>query len=167
MKRAGSVFLTGLMVVLSAGCGAGRTMVLDVPDRKVVANGVEIVRAESTVDIPVDVLIHFEKELRENLYEKQNEKEAPFVEGSDLRLEYCFIQFDKGNQFSRYMWGGLGNSGEGTMTVQVRYVDNSNEEIAKIQSQGKIGSGFFGGSIKSAVNRCAEEITEYTVTNFR
>jgi len=167
MKKNAYRFLVCLTLVLLIGCGSGRTMVLKLPESQVETGEVELVRGESTVEVPEKVIVQFEEELRKVLFEKTEDREAPFVEGPGVKLEYRFIQFDKGNQFSRYMWGGLGNSGEGTLTVQVSYFDNTDQELTTIQSEGKIGSGFFGGSINSAVNRCAEEIANYTETNFR
>lgn len=166
MNRIWSAFWLLTVLALASGCGASRTMVLDLPEEKVVADSIEIVRGESTVQVPEEVVTRFEEELRKNLYEGKEGEEAPFAEGSGLKLEYCFIQYDKGNQFARYMWGGIGNAGEGTMTVLVRYLDSGDQEVARIQSEGKIGSGFFGGSMKSAINRCAEEVSNYTTANF-
>ena len=151
MKRICFTALICMLLGVSVGCGSGRTMVLDVPNQKVEAGAVEIVRGESTVDVPEETLILFEEELRKNLYEAKDGEEAPFVEGSDLKLEYCFIQYNKGDKFARYMWGGIGNAGEGTMTVQVRYLDSSDQEIAKIQSEGKIGSGDLVAFVGSGV----------------
>ena len=36
-----------------------------------------------------------------------------------------------------------------------------------IQTEGRIGSGFFGGSMSEAVDRAAEEIAEYAIANFK
>ena len=167
MKKLRGAFLGILLLAMAVGCGAGRTMVMNPPDRKTVAAGVEIVRGESTVVVPEEVVVRFEEQLKKRLFEAENGKEAPFAKGTDLKLEYRFIQFNKGNQFSRYMWGGLGNSGEGNLTVSVCYRDSEDRELCTIQSEGKIGSGFFGGSISSAVDRCADEIAGYTAANFR
>jgi hypothetical protein len=38
---------------------------------------------------------------------------------------------------------------------------------AHIQSEGRIGSGAFGGSVNSAVDKAAAEIVAYAVVNFR
>jgi hypothetical protein len=40
-------------------------------------------------------------------------------------------------------------------------------KLANIQTEGRIGSGFYGGSMSEAVNQAAEEIAEYAIASFR
>ena len=40
-------------------------------------------------------------------------------------------------------------------------------KLAEIQTEGRIGSGFFGGSMSEAVDKAAEQIATYAITNFR
>jgi hypothetical protein len=40
-------------------------------------------------------------------------------------------------------------------------------KLANIQTEGWIGSGFFGGSMSEAVDKAAEEIAEYAIANFK
>jgi hypothetical protein len=67
------------------------------------------------------------------------------------------------------MTGGIGNCGEGSSTVEVRFIDNTKnaKEIGKIHAQGTIGSGIFGGSMDSSVKSVAEEVATYAKTNFK
>ena len=99
--------------------------------------------------------------LERRLYE-----ESGFEKGSELRIRYRFVQFDPGNQFARWFWGGLGNTGEGSLSIEAKFVDSSGAEIATIQAQGSINSGFFGGSFELAIDKAAQEIAEYTVANY-
>lgn len=167
MRKIWGAFLGIVLLTTVAGCGAGRTMVMKPPDSKTVASGVRVVRGQSTVVVPEEVSLRFEEQLNKRLFQAEEGKEPPFAEGMDLKLVYRFIQYNEGSQFARYMLGGLGNSGEGTLTVSVCYRDSDDNELCTIQSEGKIGSGFFGGSFSSAVDRCAEEIAGYTVANFQ
>lgn len=93
--------------------------------------------------------------------------QGKFVQGSELIITYRFVQYDPGNQFTRWFWGGIGNAGEGTITLEATYVDSFGKLLAKIQSEGKIGSGFFGRYFSLALEKAAEEIAEYTIENFR
>lgn len=84
-----------------------------------------------------------------------------------MTIRYRFVQYNAGNQFTRWFWGGIGNAGEGTLTVEAKYFDSQGKEICVIQSEGKIGSGFFGGSFDYAMDKAAKEIVEYTKANFK
>ncbi len=86
--------------------------------------------------------------------------------GKELTLKYRFIQFQEGSQFERWFWGGIGNAGEGSITCEVLFLDPAGAEVAKIQSEGRIGSGFFGGSIHDALGKMGEEVGKYTVQHF-
>ena len=123
---------------------------------------VEAFEGNSSVSVPAEVKSEFQEKLNELLYE-----EGAFQKGPDLKIKYRFIQFDPGNQFTRYLLGGIGNTGEGSMTIEVKYFDAADKELATIQSEGRIGSGFFGGDFSFAVEKAAEEIAEYAKLNFK
>jgi len=63
--------------------------------------------------------------------------------------------------------GGLGNMGEGSLTIETKFYDSADKELATIQTEGRIGSGFFGGSYGEALDKAAEKIAEFARTNFR
>lgn len=73
-------------------------------------------------------------------------------EEDDLTISYRFIQFDQGNKFSRWLLGGLGNAGEGSVTIESKFFNREGKEIGKIQTEGKIGSGFLGGSFETSID---------------
>jgi hypothetical protein len=148
--------------MLLAGCGAGRTLVMAPPNARVQVASVEVTEGPSTVTVPDDVRLGFQHKLQDLLY-----RDGPFGKGHDLRLSYRFIQFNPGNQFTRWFSGGIGNAGEGSLTVEVKYFDGASQELSTIQAEGKIGSGFFGGPFELAVWKAAEEIADYTTRTFR
>ncbi len=98
----------------------------------------------------------FEAKLAQLLYGQDG-----FTKGPGLKIRYRFIQFNPGNQFTRWFWGGIGSAGKGSMTVEARFLDSSDKELAKIQSDGEISSGGFGGSFDFAIQKTAEEVAEY------
>ncbi|MBI2352424.1 MAG: DUF4410 domain-containing protein [Deltaproteobacteria bacterium] len=161
-KRSLMVALTGLLAFILTGCGAGRAMVMKPPDSKIRVASVEAVEGNSPVSVSADVKRAFVDKLKEYLYAGET-----FRPGSDLRISYRFIQYDPGNQFTRWFWGGVGNAGEGSLTVEARYLDAANKELATIQAEGRIGSGFFGGDFSFAVDKAAEKIADFTITNFK
>jgi len=151
-----------LATAVWSGCGAGRTLVLQLSETKVRVSSVNAVEGASPVSVPADVKATFQQKLEEYLY-----AEKAFDKGKELTIKYRFIQFDPGNQLTRWFWGGIGNAGEGSLTVEAKFYDAANKELATIQSEGRIGSGFFGGDFSYAVDKAAEKIAEYTKVNFK
>ena len=157
-----NIFLAISLTLFLAGCGAGKTLILNQSETKVSFVNIGLLSEKSTAGVPEDIQIAFKDLLHKKLYE-----ELKFNEGSDLTIAYRFIQYNPGSQLSRWFWGGIGNAGEGTLTIEARFLDPNKKELAKIQSEGKIGSGFFGGTMDLALDKAATEIGEYTARNFR
>ena len=76
------------------------------------------------------------------------------------------MQFAAGNQAVRWLVGPIGGAGEGSLTVEVRYLYGNEREIARMQSSGNVTAGIGGGEFDSAVARAAEEIATYTTQHF-
>ena len=159
--RSAALFLSAGLIL--AGCGVGRAMVIKPPDAKVMVRSVQATEGSSPVVVPPDVKTDFANKLNQYLYEE----EGGFQKGRELTISYRFIQYDPGNQFTRWFWGGMGNAGEGSLTVEAKYFDSTNKELATVNVEGRIGSGVFGGALSDAVNKAAEKVAEYTKTNFR
>jgi hypothetical protein len=111
--------------------------------------------------VPEEVMKTWETKLDEFLY-----KEGGYKKGPGLTITYRFLQYNPGDQFSRWFWGGIGNAGQGSLTVDAMYTDSSGQQLGKIQCEGVISSGFFGGDFSFAVEKAANEIAEYTKKNF-
>jgi hypothetical protein len=159
LRSGGLLLIAGLML---ASCGVGRAMVIKPPDEQLRVVFVQAKEGISPVAVPEDVKTDFGGKLNEHLYGK-----GGFQAGPELTISYRFIQYDPGNQFTRWFWGGIGNAGEGSLTVEAKYLDPTNKEIATINAEGRIGSGVFGGALSQAVDKAAEKVAEYTKTNFR
>jgi hypothetical protein len=149
------------IVFILSGCGTARTLVLEPVTTNNKYTNVTLIADNPNVEVPADVTDKIESVIKKGLYEK-----GPFSIGNDLEIHYTFISHDPGNQFARWFWGGIGNAGEGSVAVTVRYIDKSNKEIAKTQVEGRIGSGFFGGSISEAITKAGEDIVEFTINQF-
>ncbi len=161
------VFLYGLLLMANLaliGCGATKTMVLEPLEYQKEVKKITLKQEKNTIMIDPSVEKAFQEYLHDQLFKK-----AEFIEGDDIILQYRFLQMNEGNRFARWMTGGIGNCGEGSTTVEVKFIDNTQngKEIGKIQVEGKIGSGVCGGSLASAIDGVVEEIVEYTKTKLR
>jgi hypothetical protein len=141
-------------------------MVMDIPSEQVQAVSLDIVEDQSTVAVPTEVSQMFRDKLERALFSAEEGSPPPFTRGKDLTLRYRFIQFTAGSQFKRWLAGGIGGYGEGVMTVEAKFIKPSGKDVAKIQSEGKIGAGIFGGAIDGAVEKCVEEVVQYARQNF-
>lgn len=146
------------------GCGATKTMVLEPIERQNTVKKLCIVKSDSTTTVNPEVEKYFAEALHTKIF-----KEYGFQEGNDIAIKYRFIQLNEGSRFGRWMFGGIGNCGEGSTTVEVKFIDNAQnaKEIGKIHTEGKIGSGFFGGDMDNAIKGAAEEIADYVKGNFK
>jgi hypothetical protein len=151
------------MCLLLVACGTGRTLVMEAPQRKAFS-AVTLTRADDTVSVPDEYRIQFANKIRGLLFGTKD-KPGPFAEGQGLTIRIKVIQFDEGSQFQRWFWGGIGNAGEGSMHVVAEFFDGD-KKLAQTQVEGRIGSGFFGGSMSEAVDKAAEEIAKYAIANF-
>ena len=151
-----SFYLLLSILFITTGCGAGKTMVIKAPEAASKFSAMEVVEDPATVNVPSEVSSSFQTKLGRLLYE-----DGGFSKGPGLTIKYRFIQYNPGNQFTRWFWGGIGNAGEGTMTVEAKFLDGKDKELATIQSEGKIGSGAFGGSFDFATQKAAAEVAEF------
>ena len=122
-----------LSVILLAGCGTAKTVVLEAPDTSTKFSTVELVANNPTVEVPAEVDALLRSTIEKGLFEEGN-----FAKGNGLQIQYTFVSHDKGSQVVRWFWGGLGNAGEGTVTVLVKYIDKDQKELAKTQVEEKL-----------------------------
>ena len=161
-------FLKAAIVVVCAAlisaCASGATTVLAPPTISTAApfNTLKIESDTDTVSIPADARAHFEKRLNEYLLGAT--PPTKFKPGSDLTLRYRFIQFDEGSRALRYFIG-LG-AGKGKMTAEIAFLDAQGKEVAKINVEGEISMGFFGGDFDMAISQAARQVADYTLKSF-
>lgn len=151
-----------LMVLSLVACGTAQTVVIEPPATDSTFASVSIIENQPAVEVPPEVKKLFEQELMTGLFEK-----GSFTPGNDMKLMYTFTGQNSGNRFARWFWGGIGNYGKGSITIDVSYVGSSGNQIAKTQVEGQILAGFLGGSFDEAVKKAAQDIANYTVTNFK
>jgi len=159
LLRKKHLYLLLLFLFIITACGVGKTLVLEPPEENYRVKSVEIVEKKPTVKVPENLRKKFKKDLAKLIYQK-------FQEGPELKIEYAFVQFNPGSRFTRWFWGGLGNAGEGSLTVRAAFYDSKGNTLSVIHIEGKIQSGFFGGSFDEALEKAARELAHYTIYNF-
>ncbi len=146
-------------VLIVAGCyGSRSTTVLDVSDTRRTFNSYTLERADSTVNVPSELVAAFEAELISEM------AEAGFSQGGPLKMVYRFIRYEKGSQAKRYFLGF--GSGTASATVEVRFFDEDDVELAKIQAEGELMGGFFGGDKAATMTKASKEVSEFAQERF-
>jgi hypothetical protein len=161
LRRAAMGLLLGLAMT---GCGAGRTMVMEPPTERRSFEFATVENSTDTIAMPDEYRTRLTQKVQEGLYGTA-EKPGSFKNAAGLKVTLRVVQFEPGSQFQRWFWGGLGNQGEGSLHVLAEFYDGD-KKLAYIQTEGRIGSGAFGGSLNSAVDKAANEIAEYAIANF-
>jgi hypothetical protein len=153
-----------LVCLFLTACGTGRTMVMEPVAERKVFTAAKLERASDSVEVPEELRSMFTDKLRADLYGTAD-KAGPFSEGDGLTIRVKVVQFEAGSQFQRWFFGGLGNQGEASMQLLTEFFEGD-RKLANIHTEGRIGSGFFGGSVESAIGKAVGEISTYAVKNF-
>jgi len=164
MKPSGQiclVFILFSLIIYLSGC-AGKTVVLKPLEVKQQFSSVEISEGNSTVNVPADVKQVFLQKLETMIYE-----EGGFQKGGDLNIKYGFTQYNRGNQFTRWLSGGIGGAGKGKVMIEAKFINQTDQELATIQVEGEISSGGLGGDFEYTLFQCAKAIAIYTKRNFK
>jgi hypothetical protein len=139
------------------GCGGmGKTAVLMPNNIHKNYSSVTILEGNSTVYVPPEIKDLFEGTLNNILIE-----DGKFKRGAGLKIIYSYIQFNPGYQAAHHLI--MGGMGEGSITVNVIYIDPSGNEISNIQTEGIISIGY---PINVAIEECARRIALYTEEKF-
>lgn len=158
--------VTGVVLgVILVGCGAGRTMVMEAPAERRTFASATVENGKDSVTMPEEFRSRLTEKVKAGLY-GDAEKPGSFKNETGLTIRLKVVQFDSGSQFQRWFFGGLGNQGEASLHVLAEFYEGD-KKLAHIQTEGRIGSGAFGGSVNSAVDKAAVEIVEYAIANFR
>ncbi|MEO0500124.1 MAG: hypothetical protein AAF205_06145, partial [Pseudomonadota bacterium] len=154
MNRRSILALAGVFVL--SACAGSSNMVMQPNKAAYKANAVNLVYEGATVDVEEKDVAELQKFMENEFFGG----DTPFVRGEDLTVRYGFMQFDEGSQAARYFLGVVGG-GEAKMIVGAEFVDNQGNVVSKIQSEGRLNGGFFGGDAGSATKLAAREIADY------
>jgi hypothetical protein len=146
-----------LINICSYGCGGiGRTTVLKPYHIHTEYSSLTISEGNSAVYVPSEIKDLFKITLSNYLIDK-----GKFKRGTGLKVIYSYIQFNPGNQAAHYLI--TGGMGEGSIRVNVIYIDPSGNEISNMQTEGKFSIGY---PIDVEIEECAKRIALYTEENF-
>ena len=154
-------FILFLLIIYLSGC-AGKTLVLKPLEAKQPFSSVEISEGDSAVNVPTDFNKAFRQVLEEYIYEERG-----FQKGKDLCIKYSFVQYNPGSQFKRWLSGGIGGWGKGTLRVEVKFVNQMDQELARIQVEGELSGGALGGGFEDTIYQCVRAIAKYAKQNFK
>ncbi len=157
-RRAGWL-LCVLLALLLAGCAAG-PQVLEPVRTPVAFERARLVPFNAMAVVPADVSAQLQSVINDGLFE-----DGPFQPGPGLVIEYAFITLEPGNPCAGWFWGFLGNDGDSLVRLQVRYLDVWNNELAKVQVEGR-SQGFFGGSVDEAIEQAGRKIVAFAIEKF-
>jgi hypothetical protein len=156
-----SLALTCTALALALGaCATAKTSVSQAPEVKAGYQSIQIVEEPSNVQVAPELAKDFRHELESGLF-----GDVGFARGEQLRLAYRIVQLDEGSRLSRAL--PAGQSGEGTLTVEVKYFNAKDKQLAATRVESKIEGGVLGGSFDSPVHKAARKVVAYTSENFR
>ncbi len=150
-----------ILTLLTAACAGGSNAVLEPNTGNYRSTNVSLVYEGSTVGVPDESIADLKKYMEERFFGDK----AIFTKGDDLTIKYGFITFDEGSRAARYFLGPIGG-GEAKMVIRAIFIDKEGNQVAKIQSEGRLSGGFFGGGAGSAVKKAVKEIAEYAEGQF-
>src|SRR5918999_5093991 len=117
MSRKVKRFLRPLVlitIVFVNGCGAAGILIVKSPERRFPVSSVNIYEGNSPISVPGDIQIAMQQKLEYFFYRK-----GLFQKGPDLNIRYRFLQFDRSNVLTRW----LSSSGEGSLTIEAKFLD--------------------------------------------
>ncbi len=155
--------LTIMTCILTlAACGTSTSIVKQSNPNMQGTQTIAISEADPTVAVPTDMREHLMAALETNLYQQHQ-----FQRGTEVTLRYRFIGYKEGSRLKRWLADSTGSWGEGSMTVHSQFVDQQGKVLAEMETLGRIDSGIFGGAIKSAANRIAQDVAQHATHTFK
>jgi len=161
----GAAMKMGLVVAIGlalAACSSAQTTVVTPPAETMKVASITLMEAKPTVAVPPEVMSELHEKLTAKLY-----KPGAFGKGPSVKLAYRVIDFNAGDEASRWSFGNMTGQAKGSVTVEAVYLDKRGHELGKIRSEGKVGSSLLGKSMDDAVEHVADEVASYTTKTFK
>jgi hypothetical protein len=143
-----------------SACASSNNIVLAANSTNYKSSQVALVYDNATVKVEDKKVALLNKYLEEALFDSK----AVFTKGDGLTIKYGFIGYEEGSQAMRYLAGPL--AGGAKMVVVAEFFDPNGKSLAKIQSEGTVSGGFFGGDSDSAIKGAAKKIAKFAEENF-
>jgi hypothetical protein len=145
-----------------AACSSAQTTVVAPPAETMKVASITLMEAKPTVPVPPEVMSELHEKLTAKLY-----KPGAFGKGPSVKLAYRVVDFNAGDESSRWSFGSMTGQAKGSVTVEAVYFDKRGHELGKIRSEGKVGSSLLGKSMDDAVEHVADEVAGYTTKTFK
>lgn len=158
MKR----LILAILPLLLAACGGAREFrVQQQPTGPLGSFGALVVQPFAIEDPPDPVVREKALKMAQLVTNEVRERLTPKFDkgGSTLTIQGRLVGFDPGSQAARY-WAGFG-AGEGSIVVEVTFVDEAGAVVAKGAAFGSVTGGWFGGSLNSAGKRAAKAVVDF------
>jgi hypothetical protein len=162
-SRVKKIVLAAALAAVSfgvSGCASSNNIVLAPNSANYKSSNVALVYDNATVKVEDKKVALLNKYLEEALFDS----DAVFAKGEGLTIKYGFIGYDEGSQAMRYLAGPL--AGGAKMVIVAEFLDPAGNSLAKIQSEGTVAGGFFGGDSDSAIKGAAKQIAKFAEQNF-
>src|SRR5690242_15253036 len=157
--KMGLVAAVGLAL---AACGGAQTTVVAPTAQPVKVSAITLMEGKATVAVPPEVMSELHEKLTAKLY-----RPGAFGKGPSVKLAYRVVDFNAGDESSRWSFGSMTGQAKGSVTVEAVYLDKRGHELGKIRSESKVGSSLLGKSMDDAVEHVADEVASYTTKTFR
>jgi hypothetical protein len=157
------VVLAAALAAASFGlsaCASSNNIVLAPNKTQYTSSNVALVYDNATIKVEDKKVALLGKYLEEEIF---NGKSA-FAKGDGLTIKYGFIGYNEGSQALRYLAGPI--AGGAKMVIVAEFFDPAGNSLAKIQSEGTVAGGFFGGDSDSAIRGAAKKIAQFAEENF-
>lgn len=162
-----------LSMIVLVGCGSSHYAVLEPASESVTDFSILEIRNFSTTlsdRDSVNLANRFADQLYKTVMEerKAHPDESVFehvVRATDqtddvLVLDGTLISFEKGSRFDRWMWGF--GTGKAYCTIRTTFSNKrTGNVVLKVDFDGELSMGFFGGDAEEAVDRVVEAFISY------
>ena len=160
MKKILSAAALAAAALALSACASSNHIVLAPNSTNYMSSKVALVYDNATVKVEDKKVALLNKYLEEALFANN----STFSKGEGLTIKYGFIGYNEGSQALRYLAGPI--AGGAKMVIVAEFLDPSGKSLAKIQSEGTVAGGFFGGDSDSAIKGAAKKIAAYAEENF-
>ena len=142
-----------------AGCRSGHTTVLESPAEPARYATVTLERARFAHSVPEEAAFGFEERVRARTVE------ATVPRGPRLTIEYRILKLEQADHLEHWFRAGR-DGGKRLLTVEVVFLDEERNKLARIEAVGYIRSGLLGGSLDRTLQHVADDVAEYVIANF-
>lgn len=158
------ILSTLALAVFLAACGSGQTVILERPDGGAKYEQARLLPGDHLADVTAEQVQEFHDYLDKFMFGEK----GVFEKGEEgIVVKYRFTSFNPGSRAKRYIAGGIGDWGAAASTIEVSFENPDGLQIGKINVEGRIGGGFFGGDAESTLKRAAREAADYAAAHYR